>query len=287
MTPEARDSLFVAVTVDVDPDSNRAAPGRLGAVSPGAEGRAAFAACRTGLAVLLDALEARGLPATLFWEGRTLRELSDGPGGLPALPAAITLEHGGHGYLHEDFAGVAGGRPPDAAETAEAVRRTAEAVRDVLGVQPRGFRAPYCRLTPGLAHALADAGWHYDASLTRSLDAGCDLRPYAVPGEPRLRELSLCRSLDARGRPISAYLWQMLEGRRPPDDYLALVRTARARCPGGLLQIALHPWHLTVSAEGVATGDAPVRRLHEFLDRLVALPGVAFTTAGAYLEANS
>ena len=137
---------------------------------------------------------------------------------------------------------------------------------------------------PGSINALYASDLARAWQTAQTVGEACGLAPQP---EPRLRELSLCRSLDARGRPISAYLWQMLEGRRPPDDYLALVRTARARCPGGLLQIALHPWHLTVSAEGVATGDAPVRRLHEFLDRLVALPGVAFTTAGAYLEANS
>jgi hypothetical protein len=284
MTPRPDDRLFIAFTADVDPDANRPCPGRPDAVSPGPGDRATFDACFDGLAALLGALDEHGLPATLFWEGRTLEELADRrPALLPSVAGAASLEHGAHGYRHEDFAGTVSGMPLDAARTADAVARAGAAVRDAFGTDPAGFRAPYCRLTDHLLRALADASYAYDASTTATLSPAYGLRPFRMPDEPRLHELALCRSIDARGRPISCYLWQLCEGNRTVDDYLHLLRSARECGPGGLLQIALHPWHLVVSAEGRALGDAPLRELRALLAQVVAEDGVAFTTAGAYL----
>jgi len=288
MAPDASDSLFVAVTADVDPDANRPRPGRADAVSAGAGDRATLGACFEGLAALADTLEALALPATLFWEGRTAERLSaERPDLLRALKAAAALEHGCHGHRHEDFAGAVSGVPLDGAQTAQAVERAGAAVRSAFGAEPRGFRAPYGRLTPHLLHALTEAPYAYDASLTRPLAGGWGLRPYRLEGAPRLWELALCRSRDRRGRPISCYLWQLFEGNRPVDDYVRLVRSARTRCPGGLLQIALHPWHLSVSAEGRPLGREPLMGLRELLRRVLELDGVTPTTVGAYLAASS
>jgi hypothetical protein len=284
MASDAHQKLFVAVTADVDPDANRPLPGRPDAVSPGEGDRATFDACFDGLAALLDALAEAKLPATLFWEGRTLEELAAGrPDLLRSLVDAPSLEHGAHGYRHEDFAGRASGLPLDAVRTADAVARGGAAVRGAFGTEPAGFRAPYCRLTDQLLRALADAPYAYDASTTNTLSPAWGLRPLRLSQEPRLHELPLCRSTDARGRPISCYLWQLCEGRRSVDDYVHLVRSARQCARGGLLQIALHPWHLVVSAEGRPLGAAPLRALRALLARILAEDGVAFTTTGAYL----
>ena len=284
MPPGADDRLFVAITADVDPDANRACPGRPDAVSPGAGDTATFDACFEGLGILLDALDEHGLPATLFWEGRTLEELAGRrPDLLARLADTPSLEHGAHAYRHEDFAGTVSGLPLDAAQTADAVARAGAAVRDAFGAEPAGFRAPYCRLTGQLLRALADAGYAYDASTTHMLSPAWGLRPLRMSYELRLHELALCRSTDARGRPISCYLWQLCEGNRTVDDYVHLLRSARECGPGGLLQIALHPWHLVVSAEGRPLGDAPLRELRALLTRILAEDGVAFTTTGAYL----
>ena len=68
--------LCVAVTADVDPDANRACPGRVDAVSPASGGKVAcLEACAAGLEALAAVLERLGIPCTFFWEARSLQTL--------------------------------------------------------------------------------------------------------------------------------------------------------------------------------------------------------------------
>ena len=286
----AAEPLFVAFTADVDPDANRAVPGRADAVSPAGDRRqhVRLDACFDGLPIALEALQDGGLPATLFWEGRTLGQLrARRPALFAALREAPSLEHGCHGHEHEDFAGKVSGLPLGADQTGAVLERAGAAFADAFGAAPRGFRAPYCRLTPALAQALAAAGYAYDASLTRGPADEERLRPYKLPEAPALYELPLCSARDTRGKRISCYLHQLFEGNRPVADYVRLVTSVRAVCGGGLLQIALHPWHLIVSAQGrplALHGSGPASLLlRELVRQVAALDGVAFTTCGTYL----
>ncbi len=81
---------------------------------------------------------------------------------------------------------------------------------------------------------------------------------------------------------MSCYLWQLFEGRRPVHDYIEMAESLRGRFPGGLLQLALHPWHLIVSEHNRPLAE-PVHRLAELLGELTTRDGLAFTTAGGYL----
>ena len=285
-------ALFVAVTADVDPDANRPLRGRVDAVSPGADGQVSLGACFEGLALLADLLDELSLPATLFWEGRAAQRLAaDEPALTRRLRERRGAEHACHGYRHEDFAGTLSGLPMDAGQTQEALACATDAVRSALGVRPRGFRAPYCRLTPHLARALVAQGYAYDASRTRILAPDWGLRPYRLAEARAVWELALCRARDAQGRRISCYLWPMFEGNRSAGDYAHLLATARATCPGGLLQLALHPWHLVVSADGSplagGAGRRPVDRLRCVLRTAAAEADVRFTTVADYLAGTA
>ncbi len=280
--------LSVAFTADIDPDANRARAGRVDAVSAGAR-EAGFDACFRGLRLFLDLLEENSLPATLFWEGRTLEQLAHRQADLMArVRQNESLEHGCHGYRHEDFAGQVSGIPLGRARTRAILAQAGEVLGSALGAAPAGFRAPYCRLTPDLTGALVEEGYAYDASLAREPSAAWGLRPYRLEGAPALWELALCRSKDRQGKAISGYLWQLFEGRRPVEDYVELVGSLRQECSGGLLQVALHPWHLVVSEDGrppASDGTAnPADRLRQFVERVLGIDGLAFTTAGAYLQ---
>ena len=162
--------LCVALTLDVDPDANRAALGRVGAVSGSADAPS-YHACLRGLDSVLAGLEAHGLPATLFWDGQTALECQ---ARRPALAARLrsnpAIEHACHGHMHEDFAGIDSALPLDAEATLEAVRQGARAVTETMGRRPRSFRAPYCRLTPHLRAALSALDFLCDATLTRDID---------------------------------------------------------------------------------------------------------------------
>ncbi|MFW6189372.1 MAG: polysaccharide deacetylase family protein [Planctomycetota bacterium] len=282
----AETGLFVALTVDVDPDANRAVPGRPDAVTAGTRPEEARVdACLEGLAILADALQQTGLPATLFWEGRTLEELAVRDAGLLEHLCSFSVEHGCHSYQHEDFAGRETGLPLDVDATRTIMQRAGRTFRSVFGRAPRGFRAPYCRLTPALRQVLAELGYRYDASNTRSVSEEWCGRPYRL--EEGGWELALGRSQDTDGRSISSYLWQMFEGNRPVDDYVQLARSFGEVCPGGLLSLAMHPWHLVVSAANEPLGEAGVDArgtLTSLLQELSAAEGLAFTTLQDYLS---
>jgi len=283
--------LFIALSADVDADANRPLPGVPGAVStaPDASGRPAarFEACFEGLAAWTELIEQAALPATLFWEGRAVERLLQADPALEArLAAQARFEHGCHGYEHEDSAGAETGLPLDLEQTLDALARAGSALAAAFGAPPRGFRAPYCRLTENLNDALVRLGYDYDASLTREPSPSWRLTPYPLAGG--VTELPLCRARDRRGRPMSGYLWQLLEGRRPVEDYIEMIERLRSSCAGGLLHIAIHPWHLVVRADGRPMGPARRRRALEDVRRLLEAvrqaAGVRPCTAGDYLR---
>lgn len=77
-------------------------------------------------------------------------------------------EIGNHGWAHENF----GHRTID--EQKVLLRRTNDAIRDLTGQRPVGFRAPAGEFTDDTLRLLADEGFRW-SSLTRSDD-----RPYVV-----------------------------------------------------------------------------------------------------------
>lgn len=280
--------LSVALTVDVDPDANRPARGRPDAVSPC--GEAAFCACFEGMEVLASIVEESGVPVALFWEARTLARLAGSKEELlDRLMQLSGLENGCHGLRHEDFAGNRTGLPLNR-ENVQILLQQAEGVfRSVLGEAPQGFRAPYCRLTDELAEGLTAAGYRYDASRTHELSHDCVLAPYQLETGD-LWEVPLCRARDSRGSTVSAYLWQLCEGNRTWRDYADLLDAARRRCPHGLVQFALHPWHLVVNADGEPHDDDRRRAIADgiaqLLEHVTGDEALQFTTPGAYLAAR-
>ena len=289
---ESPPSLYVALTVDVDPDANTARSGRRDAVSAGAGDGVSLKACTAGLRALGTVLGELHVPCTFFWEARSLQVLSqESRHVLERLTGRASFEHGCHGLRHADFAGVQSGLPIGEGETLNVLQTATNIVAQATGVRPTGFRAPYCRLTPHLRSALARLGYVYDASLTRSAGEDWGLRPYRLPasgGAEGLWELALCRGRDSAGQPISGYLWQLFEGRRSREDYVQFAAHTAREHPGGLLQIALHPWHLIVDERGKALSreeerNAPYDLLH-VLSTVRESVGVRFIAAGQYLQ---
>ena len=283
--------LFVALTADVDPDANRAVPGRIEAVTAGARGSVRTGGCLDGLRRVLAVLQELELPCTFFWEARTLGEVADSaPELLECVSDDERFEHACHGLHHEDFAGLKSGMPITSAEALAILREATAVIESVTGGRPRGFRAPYCRLTVGLIGALVELGYQYDASLGAPADESDSLRPFPLRSSEAglsLWEVPLCQGKDREGNPLSSYLWQLFENSRRAADYVHLAETARQQCGGGLLQIGLHPWHLWVSEDGQRLPESGrtrnVERLRRVLRGIQRLDGVRFCTVGGYL----
>jgi len=285
--------LFAALTIDVDPDANVAVQGRPDAVSAGSSIPEARAnATAEGLQFLAEVLLTMQAPATLFWEARTLQRLAeDYPGLLTAMRNSSLLEHGTHGLRHEDFAGKESGKPLGPEETHRVMVKAGTAFQSMWGRRPAGFRAPYCRLTNDLISTLCAQRYRYDASLTRRPGREWNLRPFELRrgiGGQVLWETALCRCLDAAGKPITGYLWQFFEGRRRLDEYLEVIYLLAEGHPGGLFQIALHPWHLVASSSGKRFPTEHRKYATSGVRRLVRtlgdLENIRLTTISHYLD---
>ncbi|UXM91404.1 polysaccharide deacetylase family protein [Paenarthrobacter sp. JL.01a] len=121
---------------------------------------------------LLQILDRQGIKGTFFIPGFTaesypdvVRRIADG---------GHEIAH--HGYLHEPMRGI------DAATEASYLDRGLEALANVAGVRPVGYRAPWWELNWQSAALLADRGFLYDSSL---LDGDAPYRLSVADGDPR------------------------------------------------------------------------------------------------------
>ena len=78
--------LYVAMSLDIDPDANTAVEGRHDALSaPVQNGTVCIEACKKGLQKILELLDVYTINATLFYEARTAQMLIAGGMDLPEL----------------------------------------------------------------------------------------------------------------------------------------------------------------------------------------------------------
>ena len=124
---------------------------------------------RVGVPKLLAILRRQGVRATFFVPGFTAEC-------YPQVLRAIVddgHEVAHHGYLHEPMQGI------DADTEARYLDRGLAALRDVAGVVPTGYRAPWWELNWHTPQLLAERGFSYDSSL---LDGDVPYRFAARPG---------------------------------------------------------------------------------------------------------
>jgi peptidoglycan/xylan/chitin deacetylase (PgdA/CDA1 family) len=167
-------------TFDVDAESavlwgNEAAGARMSVMSHQAYGPL------VGIPRILDLLDRHQIRSTFFVPGHTAHRYPDAVHSIVA--AGHEIAH--HGYLHEQPTALT------LEEEVEALDRGLEALAEVAGVRPAGYRAPMWDLswrTPGL---LAERGFLYDSSL---MDADT---PYELAvGSQSLVEIPIQWALD-------------------------------------------------------------------------------------------
>lgn len=111
-----------------------------------------------GVPRILDLLARHGLRATFFVPGYSAHR-------YPAVVRSIAEaghEIAHHSYFHENTAGM------DARTEAAMIDLGLQALSDVAGVRPVGYRAPMWELTYNTPRLLADRGFLYDSSLMDS-----------------------------------------------------------------------------------------------------------------------
>jgi peptidoglycan/xylan/chitin deacetylase (PgdA/CDA1 family) len=140
---------------------------------------------RAGIGRILRVLDRHQVRATFFIPGFTAERA---PGICRSIRAA-GHEIGHHGYLHEGAHGAS------VEEQERRLLRGLDALDQVLGVRPTGYRGPNWELTYDTPALLAKHGFRYDSGL---MDAD---HPYLLatseePGAPAIVELPGHWSLD-------------------------------------------------------------------------------------------
>jgi len=281
--------MYVAISLDIDPDANSAVEGRYDALSSPIEyGEIRVDACKKGLQKILGLLEKYDIDATLFYEARTAQMLVESGIDLPKLSERHEIAC--HSLKHEDFLGKVSGIPMNEKSIEESIGEAKEILVKIFKREIKGFRAPYTRVNRTVVKVLERLEFQYDSSETATLGAGWAGKPYLLEAfDSSLLELALPSFRDAKGKKMSSYLWAIFEGRRIFSEYIDAVVQARDVAKGGLFVFSIHPWHLYVDCQGNQFGKNQVRKnlenLESIFSQLKQIQGIQILRQDEYLEA--
>ena len=267
----------VALTFDYDAMSNWI--GSSGATSPGMISRGEFGPI--ALRRILVLLEKRNIKSTFFVPGHTARAYPDT---VKAIHAA-GHEIGHHGWIHENPVGLS----PD--EERHVLERGLEALQEVAGVRPVGYRSPGWDNSNATVPLLLEYGFEYESSLM-----GSDYEPYwcRVGDEySTTEEFRWGAAVNLVELPVAWHLddhpyFEHIEtptvsnmGLRPPSSVLE-IWTAEFDylCDAvgdGLMVLTLHP-------QVIGRGHR-LAMLRRFLDHVVGRGDARFTTCLEYARA--
>lgn len=239
----ARCAVALSVNVDAeDYDLLSTTPERLfGRFSYGRYGM------RAGLPRLLDLLEREAVPATFFVTGSDARRHAD--------RIRLVASRG-----HEIAArGMSLARPEPDAEAAW-LQQGRDAIGEVTGKAPSGYRAPQGELTPATLHHLAELGFAYDASfqdddLPYRFGLGSDRSIVEIPACYALDDAPAYSARHTHARVLK--IWQ--------EEFDALYDA------GGLVPLTLH-----LRGDFGSTRAARIRIVEAFIRHAKARPGVVF-----------
>lgn len=224
---------------------------------------------------ILALLERHRAEASFFVPGHTALAY---PGLVRDIHAA-GHEIGHHGWVHENPAKL----KPD--EEREAFARGLEALSEVAGVAPVGFRSPAGEFSPSTIEILLENGLLYDSTLS-----GSDFEPYYVRrgdviskteayvfGEPcELVEMPIAWVLD--DFPLFEFEPGFALSQHPPSHVREIWESefdwAYENAPGGVVTIIMHP-------QVIGRGSRLVM-LEQLIEHMAARDGVSFEALRSY-----
>lgn len=280
--------LYVAISLDIDPDANSAVEGRHDALSsPTGHGKVAIEACKKGLRKILELLDRYDIDATLFYEARTAQMLVADGMDLPTLSERHEVSC--HSWKHEDFLGKVSGKPMEEESIEETITKAKDILEKIFGRDIKGFRAPYTRINRTVVKVLERQGFQYDSSETVTMGAEWTGNPFPLKiFDSNLLELALPSFHDTKGKKMSSYLWAIFEGKRGYGDYIDAVLQAKNVAKGGLFVFSIHPWHLYVDCQGNPFTGEQVQKnsenLEYILSRVKQMRGIQMLRQDTYVE---
>jgi len=169
----------VMLTFDFDAETLWLARDPKSLERPGVMSQGRYGA-RVGVPRLVEMLKAEGVPATFYIPGWVVEHHSDQAKAI--RDAGYEIGH--HGYRHDPAAP----EKPDVER--DSFQQGMKALESVLGIRPRGFRAPSWELTPITLSLVRQHGMFYSSNLMDSVF------PYLHPGAPPVAELPVQWVLD-------------------------------------------------------------------------------------------
>lgn len=201
---------------------------------------AVFDSTVKGLRKTLELLKDFDIKATFFIEARTLMYLKEQQSKLvkPLLNNEICC----HGMDHEDLTGQINGVKIDYNQQMKILKEATQTIKNILNVEPKGFRAPYLKINSDTIKALTELGYLYDSSvIVETIEPPF---PYRITNEQNnIIEVPVPVYPKKSGK-MTLYTWALFEKQRNLNEYEKIIRTYREKDKGGLLQISFHPWHL-------------------------------------------
>ncbi|KXK29865.1 MAG: 4-deoxy-4-formamido-L-arabinose-phosphoundecaprenol deformylase ArnD [Candidatus Brocadia sinica] len=280
--------LYVAISLDIDPDANSAVEGRHDALSsPTEHGKVTIGACKRGLQKILELLDIYDIDATLFYEARTAQMLVADGMNLPKLSERHEVSC--HSLKHEDFLGKVSGMPMEEESIEKAITKAKDILENIFERDIKGFRAPYTRINRTVIKVLEWQGFLYDSSETVTMGTEWTGDPFPLEiFDSNLLELALPSFHDTKGKRMSSYLWAIFEGRRVSSDYIDAVLSARDVANGGLFIFSIHPWHLYADCQGNPFTMEQIKKnlenLESILSQLKQMQGIQLTRQDKYLK---
>jgi peptidoglycan/xylan/chitin deacetylase (PgdA/CDA1 family) len=280
--------LYVAISLDIDPDANCAVKGRHDALSsPVEHGKIRVEACKRGLQKTLELLDVYDIDATLFYEARTAQMLVADGMDLPVLSERHEVSC--HSLKHEDYLGKVSGVPMKEESIEETITKAKDILENIFKRDVKGFRAPYTRINQAVVRVIERLGFQYDSSETVALGTEWKGNPFPLEKfDSDILELALPSFLDSKGKKMSSYLWAIFEGQRGSGEYVDAVLWARDIAKNGLFVFSIHPWHLYVDCQGNPFNREQVQKnrdnLEYILSHLKEMHGIQMLRQDTYME---
>jgi len=158
----------VAVLLSFDVDNETIEGLRQGSIGPLSQGEYGS---RVAVPRIVELLDAEGVPATFFFPAWSLKLA---PQQAAVIQASGRHEIGVHGWIHESNTSL------DEATERRLLEQAVDAIEEIAGVRPVGYRAPSWNFSPNTLAIVRDIGFLYESSLM------ADDRPYELlaDGEP-------------------------------------------------------------------------------------------------------
>jgi peptidoglycan/xylan/chitin deacetylase (PgdA/CDA1 family) len=224
---------------------------------------------------ILALLERHQIPATFFVPGHTALAYPD----LVRRIRDAGHELGHHGWVHEPLSEL------DPAQEREVLRRGLDALEQIAGVRPFGYRAPNVDVSVSTVEILLEHGFVYDASFS-----GSDFEPYYLRRGDRFPpdgEYVFGETVDLVGIPFSWGLsdfqyFEFVPGVTVRQDPASVVYEiwseelawAHANVPGGVYDLTMHP-------QAIGRGHRLVM-VERLIEVAKGLDGAVFERLGDY-----